>query len=254
MIRPNRAHRPGRRRPSSVSGTPEASGTRSIRRRGTYAVTPSCSRQTSRLSSSDRGSVVRPQRKRPFPSLSKKRQVRHTPKERSPLARCKLLKRRSSDFANGSASPEALRTASARSRPPRRSHDTPASTRQPKAPSASTNKSDLSIRPVRHQKAERVQAHILVCFLAYVPWKTLEQWQRRAGLGRVSRVETGRSSGTRHHDVVPNGKLLPGRSAVGARRFFENERSPFAVGAIGASRRDAFDRQRSCGARGGGVP
>ena len=40
MIRPNRAHRPGRRRPSSVSGTPEASGTRSIRRRGTYAVTP----------------------------------------------------------------------------------------------------------------------------------------------------------------------------------------------------------------------
>jgi transposase len=30
------------------------------------------------------------------------------------------------------------------------------------------HKTDLSLRPVWHQKAERVQAHILVCFLAYV--------------------------------------------------------------------------------------
>jgi transposase len=45
------------------------------------------------------------------------------------------------------------------------------------------HKSDLSIRPIWHQKAERVQAHILVCFLAYALWKTLEQWQKRAGLG-----------------------------------------------------------------------
>jgi transposase len=48
-------------------------------------------------------------------------------------------------------------------------------------------KSELSLRPVWHQKAERVQAHILVCFLAYVLWKTLEQWQRRAGLGNSPR-------------------------------------------------------------------
>src|SRR3989441_8560434 len=44
-------------------------------------------------------------------------------------------------------------------------------------------KSDLSIRPIWHHTAGRVQGHILVCFLAYVLWKTLEQWQRRAGLG-----------------------------------------------------------------------
>jgi transposase len=50
------------------------------------------------------------------------------------------------------------------------------------------HKSELSIRPVWHQKAERVQAHILVCFLAYVMWKTLEQWQRRAGLGNSPRT------------------------------------------------------------------
>lgn len=45
------------------------------------------------------------------------------------------------------------------------------------------HKSDLRIRPIWHQKQERVQAHILVCFLAYVLWKTLAQLCRRAGLG-----------------------------------------------------------------------
>jgi len=50
------------------------------------------------------------------------------------------------------------------------------------------HKTDLSIRPIWHQKAERVEAHILVCFLAYVLWKTLEQWQQRAGLGNSPRT------------------------------------------------------------------
>ena len=44
-------------------------------------------------------------------------------------------------------------------------------------------KSDLTIRPIWHQKAERVQAHILVCFLAYVVWKTIGQMCQKAGLG-----------------------------------------------------------------------
>jgi transposase len=64
------------------------------------------------------------------------------------------------------------------------------------------HKTDLSIRPIWHQKAERVEAHILVCFLAYVLWKTLEQWQRRAGLGHSPRTileELGRIQST---DVV----------------------------------------------------
>jgi len=50
------------------------------------------------------------------------------------------------------------------------------------------HKSDLSIRPIWHQKKERVQAHIFVCFLAYAIWKTLEQWQQRAGLGNSPRT------------------------------------------------------------------
>ena len=45
------------------------------------------------------------------------------------------------------------------------------------------HKSDLRIRPVWHQTEERVQAHILVCFLAYVVWKTLHQMTQAAGLG-----------------------------------------------------------------------
>jgi len=44
-------------------------------------------------------------------------------------------------------------------------------------------KDALSIRPIWHQRADRVEAHILVCSLAFVLWKTLELWQRRAELG-----------------------------------------------------------------------
>lgn len=50
------------------------------------------------------------------------------------------------------------------------------------------HKSELSIRPIWHQRQDRVLAHILVCFLAYVLWKTLEQWQSRAGLGNAPRT------------------------------------------------------------------
>jgi transposase len=46
------------------------------------------------------------------------------------------------------------------------------------------HKSELSIRPIWHQREDRVLAHILVCFLAYALWKTLEQWQSRAGSPR----------------------------------------------------------------------
>lgn len=49
-------------------------------------------------------------------------------------------------------------------------------------------KSDPSLRQVWHQKQGRVEAHIFVCFLAYVLGKTLEQWQSRAGLGNSRRA------------------------------------------------------------------
>jgi len=45
------------------------------------------------------------------------------------------------------------------------------------------HKHDLDIHPIWHQKQERVLAHILVCFLAFVLWKTLAALVRQAGLG-----------------------------------------------------------------------
>ena len=45
------------------------------------------------------------------------------------------------------------------------------------------HKTDLRIRPIWHQKEQRVDAHILICFLAYVVWKTLGQLCLGAGLG-----------------------------------------------------------------------
>jgi len=50
------------------------------------------------------------------------------------------------------------------------------------------HKTDLRIRPIWHQREDRVQAHILVCFLAYAMWKVLEGWQQRAGLGSSPRT------------------------------------------------------------------
>jgi transposase len=45
------------------------------------------------------------------------------------------------------------------------------------------HKSDLVMRPIWHQKERRVQAHILVCFLGYVLWKTMGRLCHQAGLG-----------------------------------------------------------------------
>jgi len=63
-------------------------------------------------------------------------------------------------------------------------------------------KSELSIRPVWHWKERRVRSHILVCFLAYVLWKTLEQWQSQAGLGNSPRTLLEEFERIRSTDVV----------------------------------------------------
>ena len=63
-------------------------------------------------------------------------------------------------------------------------------------------KSDLAIRPIWHQKAGRVKGHILVCFLAYVLWKTLEKWQEKAGLGNSPKTILEQLASIRSADVV----------------------------------------------------
>jgi transposase len=49
------------------------------------------------------------------------------------------------------------------------------------------SKHDLGLRPIYHQKADRTQAHILVCFLALVLWRALQHWMTTAGLGQAPR-------------------------------------------------------------------
>jgi transposase len=63
-------------------------------------------------------------------------------------------------------------------------------------------KDQLEVRPVWHQRADRVEAHILVCFLAFVLWKTLEMWQSRAGLGNSPRTVLEELARIQSHDVV----------------------------------------------------
>lgn len=63
-------------------------------------------------------------------------------------------------------------------------------------------KDQLSIRPIWHQREDRVQAHILVCFLAFVLWKTLELWQQRAGLGNSPRTLLEELARIQAHDVI----------------------------------------------------
>jgi hypothetical protein len=51
-------------------------------------------------------------------------------------------------------------------------------------------------------KDERVQAHILVCFPAYVLWKTLAQWMKRSGLGDAPRTLLDELGKIKSGDVV----------------------------------------------------
>jgi transposase len=50
-----------------------------------------------------------------------------------------------------------------------------------------TTKHDLGMRPIFHQKQDRTQAHILVCFLSLALWRTLQQWMKTSGLGTAPR-------------------------------------------------------------------
>lgn len=70
------------------------------------------------------------------------------------------------------------------------------------------SKSDLNLRPVFHRKTERVEAHILVCFLSLALWRTLEQWMRGKHLGNCARQLVKEVATVRSMDVV-----LPVREA-----------------------------------------
>ena len=72
------------------------------------------------------------------------------------------------------------------------------------------HKDELSIRPIWHQKKDRVLAHILVCFLAYVLWKALAQWMKASGLGDAPRTLV-----EEFHKIKSGDVVLPTRTADG---------------------------------------
>jgi transposase len=63
-------------------------------------------------------------------------------------------------------------------------------------------KDELEIRPIWHQKTDRVLGHILICFLAYVLWKTLSQWMRRSGMGDAPRTVVDELAKIKSGDVL----------------------------------------------------
>jgi transposase len=65
-----------------------------------------------------------------------------------------------------------------------------------------TLKQDLSIRPVHHQSENRVKAHVLVCFLAYAMYRTLDRLAKMKGLGMTARRVLDSLSGIKSGDIV----------------------------------------------------
>ena len=55
-----------------------------------------------------------------------------------------------------------------------------------------------------------MQAHILVCFLAFVLWKTLSQWMKAAGLGEAPRTLV-----EEFHKIKSGDVVLQARTAQG---------------------------------------
>jgi transposase len=63
-------------------------------------------------------------------------------------------------------------------------------------------KHDLDLRPIFHHQDDRTQAHILVCFLALVLWRTLQHWMEASGLGTAPRKLLEEMADVRSLDVV----------------------------------------------------
>lgn len=63
-------------------------------------------------------------------------------------------------------------------------------------------KSDLGLRPVFHRLEHRVQAHILICFIALVMWRSFEQWLQASGLGSCARQVLHELDNLRSMDVI----------------------------------------------------
>jgi len=86
-------------------------------------------------------------------------------------------------------------------------------------------KTDLAIRPIFHHIEKRAQAHIMVCFLALVMWRALEQWMKASGLGTAPRPLLERMATIRSMDVI-----LPTKTGIDLRlRTVSQPEKPVAI-------------------------
>jgi transposase len=72
-----------------------------------------------------------------------------------------------------------------------------------------TLKQDLSIRPIHHRLQDRVKAHVLVCFLAYALYRTLDRLAKSKGLALTPRRILAALSTIKSGDIIL--PLLDGR-------------------------------------------
>jgi transposase len=85
-------------------------------------------------------------------------------------------------------------------------------------------KSDLCLRPIFHHKIERVEAHLLVCFLSLALWRVLEQWMRAKGLGTCARQLVGEIATIKSMEVVLPVRIQDGASQLRLRVVARPER------------------------------
>ena len=72
-----------------------------------------------------------------------------------------------------------------------------------------TLKQDLSIRPIYHQLENRVKAHVLVCFLAYALYRTLDGLAKTKGIKMTARKILAQLATIKSGDIIL--PLLDGR-------------------------------------------
>ena len=86
-----------------------------------------------------------------------------------------------------------------------------------------TAKSDIGLRPVYHRKTERVEAHLLVCFLSLALWRSLEMWMQGKGLGNNTRKLSNAFGTIKSMDVVVPVKRGNGQVSVRLRTVAKPE-------------------------------
>lgn len=113
-------------------------------------------------------------------------------------------------------------------------------------------KDELAIRPIWHHQEDRVRAHLLVCFLAYVLWKTLAQGVKASGRGDAPRTLLRELAKIKSGDVVLPTLQHDGQPGKTARvRYVTTPNQPqkALLHRLGRARKDSRARNHDGGPR-----